>query len=400
MTFPYLLSLEASVKASGETLTKKRRNLLALCRYIISVRGLEVEEFNPYFPLINNLNYDDVVYCLESLYFDIVTAQEEYEEDGRIFAMCPAEHGVVEVKLSNLRDGSQCCKKCSKERQKMTMVTRYGVENASHSKVLRDKAKATNLERYGVENAAQSEAIREKKKQSCLENWGVDHPMKTEELKEIQKLTNLEKYGVGCSLQAEEVQEKSKATCMRIYGVELPFQSEVIRNRAKATNMERLGVEHPFQSEIVRQKSKETSLKNWGTEHPMQHPEVFQRAMASSLSYKSYIFPSGKEGHIQGYENFCLDDLFQKENYQEEDVTNDSSKIPEIWYFYENKHKRYYPDIFIRSENRLVEVKSEYTFKLDNGKNVAKAKGCIKLGYEFEFRIYDGKGNLTRTITY
>jgi hypothetical protein len=394
------LSLEASAKASGQKLPRRKRNLLALYRYIIAVRKLDPDEFDPYFPLVSNPDYDDVVYCLESLYFDIVTAEEEYEEDRRIFAMCPAEHGVVEVKLDSLRDGSQCCKKCSQEKQKMTMVTRYGVENASHSKVLMDKAKATNLERYGVENAAQSEAIKEKKKQACLENWGVDHPMKTEELKEKKKQTTLEKYGVENPMQDKEVQERNKATCMENFGVEYTFQSEVIRDKIKATNMERLGVEYPFQSEKVLQKFRENSLKKWGTEHPMQHPEVFQRMVAASLSYKSYIFPSGKEGHIQGYENFCLDDLFKKEDYSEEDVTNDSSQIPEIWYFYENKHKRYYPDIFIISENRIIEVKSEYTFKLDNEKNVAKAKSCIKLGYEFEFRIYDAKGNLTRTVTY
>ena len=33
--------------------------------------------------------------------------------------------------------------------------------------------KKTNLERYGVENISQSKAIKEKKKQTCIENYGV-----------------------------------------------------------------------------------------------------------------------------------------------------------------------------------------------------------------------------------
>ena len=298
---------------------------------MISITEIDIEFFDPYFPPTDTPNYEDIVYCLESLYFEVVTSEEEYKNDGIMRAICPAEHGVVEVKLSSLREGSQCCQKCSQERHKMTMVIRYGVENASHSQVLLDKAKATNLIRYGVENAAQSEAIKEKKKQACLETWGVDHPMKTEEIKE---------------------------------------------------------------------KKKQTTLKIYGVENPMQDREVFQRQAVKAYSYKSYTFPSGKKGHVQGYENFCLDDLFHKENYQEEDVTNDSSEIPEIWYSYEDKPKRYYPDIFIRSENKIIEVKSDYTLKLNNEKNVAKAKKCVELGYQFEFRIYDVKGNLIKTIIY
>jgi len=36
--------------------------------------------------------------------------------------------------------------------------------------------------------------------------------------------------------------------------------------------------------------------------------------------------------------------------------------MPEIWYEFEDKRRRYYPDIYIKSQNKIIEVKSDYTF--------------------------------------
>jgi len=63
--------------------------------------------------------------------------------------------------------------------------------------------------------------------------------------------------------------------------------------------------------------------------------------------------------------------------------------MPEIKYFLNNKEKRYYPDILIKSENLIIEVKSDYTYKKDLIKNILKALATRKLGYDFEFWIYD-----------
>jgi len=61
----------------------------------------------------------------------------------------------------------------------------------------------------------------------------------------------------------------------------------------------------------------------------------------------------------------------------------------------EDKRRRYYPDIYIKSQNKIIEVKSDYTFHKDYEKNLAKAQGVLALDYDFEFRIYDAKGDYT-----
>ena len=55
----------------------------------------------------------------------------------------------------------------------------------------------------------------------------------------------------------------------------------------------------------------------------------------------------------------------------------------------------YYADIYIKSENKIIEVKSDYTMEKDYDKNMTKWESCVEQGYEFEFWIYDNKKNKT-----
>ena len=49
---------------------------------------------------------------------------------------------------------------------------------------------------------------------------------------------------------------------------------------------------------------------------------------------------------------------------------------------------RYYPDIWIKSINKIIEVKSSYTYKCNLIKNINKALITRKLKFYFEFWIY------------
>lgn len=51
------------------------------------------------------------------------------------------------------------------------------------------KTKKTNLEKWGVENPSQVKEIKEKKKKTLIENWGVDHPSKSDIIKEKKRET-------------------------------------------------------------------------------------------------------------------------------------------------------------------------------------------------------------------
>jgi len=77
--------------------------------------------------------------------------------------------------------------------------------------------------------------------------------------------------------------------------------------------------------------------------------------------------------------------------YEEGDLVIENKEIENeigfIRYPNENKLSRYYPDIYIKSENKIIEVKSEWTFKIHKKLNLLKQKACIENGINHEFMI-------------
>jgi hypothetical protein len=53
----------------------------------------------------------------------------------------------------------------------------------------------------------------------------------------------------------------------------------------------------------------------------------------------------------------------------------------------EGSTHRYYPDIYIKSENQIIEVKSTYTFNKEKEKNLIKRESVINKGINFKFII-------------
>jgi hypothetical protein len=105
---------------------------------------------------------------------------------------------------------------------------------------------------------------------------------------------------------------------------------------------------------------------------------------------KKYILPSGKQISYQGYENIAIISLLEK--YKENEFETQGGKnIPTIWYEQEGVRRRYYPDIYIPKEHKIIEVKSSYTYERFLDKNILKKEACIKNGYNFEFWICSNK---------
>ena len=77
----------------------------------------------------------------------------------------------------------------------------------------------------------------------------------------------------------------------------------------------------------------------------------------------------------------------------ESDIIVGVLNVPEIWFTDENnKEHRYYVDIYIPSQNKCIEVKSLYTYNYNLTTNLLKENAAIKMGYKFEFWIYNDKG--------
>lgn len=105
---------------------------------------------------------------------------------------------------------------------------------------------------------------------------------------------------------------------------------------------------------------------------------------------KSYTFPSGKIVWVQGSEPQALTILLN--DYAESDIVVDDDAIArmigKIYYTgLDRKIHRYIPDIYIISERKIIEVKSSFTYKIQQKTNELKEKACLEAGYRFQFMI-------------
>lgn len=136
-----------------------------------------------------------------------------------------------------------------------------------------------------------------------------------------------------------------------------------------------------------------TNLEKYGCSNPMQNLEIFNKSNNNAKKWKMYKFNNGKEVKVQGYEHLALSLLENKYKLKQNDIITQFDN--QIYYTFIKKYHKYFPDIYIKSLNKIIEVKSDYVYKKELQKNIIKKKACLYLGYHFEFWIFDKKHNLT-----
>ena len=99
--------------------------------------------------------------------------------------------------------------------------------------------KLTCKNKYGYEYIAQIPEVKEKQRNTILEKYGVSNVMYNLEIKKKASTNNknavINKYGVNNVFQLEVVKERSKETCIKNFGVENSSQSEIIQQKIQNT---------------------------------------------------------------------------------------------------------------------------------------------------------------------
>lgn len=208
------------------------------------------------------------------------------------------------------------------------------------------------------------------------------------------KKTNLEKFGTEFTFKSGEVKDKSKKTKLEKY------DNENWNNSRKATSS-RLNRSDDKKLKTVNQR-RATNLERYGVENPLLAQDFTSKSNKGNAAIKHYVMPSGKIVGIMGYENLALDIILKK--YSEDDIAL-HDKLSNTWfekikYIAVNRHHlNYYPDIYIKSTNTIIEVKSDwwwdgngnikYKSRLEN--NLRKQNAVIALGYTYEVWIFKNK---------
>jgi hypothetical protein len=203
-----------------------------------------------------------------------------------------------------------------------------------------------------------------------------------------------EKYGVDNISQTKDWHDKIKASNLIKFGTEWQTQSENFKIKTKETWLNNYGETHHTKSQSTKDKKIQTCIERYGVSHVLHDPEIYKRSSTNQFKLKNFVFPSGRIDKVQGYEPFVLAQLLE-EGFMEDDIVTDDKIIEQHVgkIFYEdrdgNKH-RYYPDIYIISLNKILEVKSEYTMSCNIQKNKLKKEATEKLGILFEYKIWVG----------
>jgi len=272
------------------------------------------------------------------------------------------------------------------EKTKKTNMERYGTDHHLKNVQIREKVKLTVTEKYGVDNVFKSSIIKEQIKDSLQEKYNADHPMRSEEIKNKFNSTMHERYGCEWAQQSEEIRETIKQNNIQKFGVENPMQNEEILEKAKNTNLSKYGVTCVLQNEEIKEKAKITNLEKYGVENVMFSKTIIEKWQKNAWTRKEYKWKTGEISFVQGYEPTILKEL-EDQGYTFNRVLTSTSDMPEIWYDYNGEKHRYYPDIYIPSENKIIEVKSTWTLKIDEDKNQAKFEATKELGYDFRLEV-------------
>lgn len=288
-----------------------------------------------------------------------------------------------------------CLKEYNKISTSQSLLKKYGTSNPMLVPGAMDKLKESNRKKYGTEFFTSTEEFKSKSKKTFLKKYG-GHPTSLKETQDKKRKTNLEKYGHENALNNPEIKQKSKDTNKQKYGGNSSMCSKEIKEKSKETNRKKHGVDWYVQSDEFKIKFRETMMKKYGVEQVMHYSPSFEKSLDTSYKKKLFVFPSGRIEKIQGYEGFALNELISS-NYLEEDIIVNNKEIEiytgKIWYLDSEQNKRkYYPDIYLKSENKIIEVKSKYTYETNIVLNKKKKKACLDLGISFEFWIYDSKG--------
>lgn len=276
-----------------------------------------------------------------------------------------------------------------KQRIKQTNIKKYGCENPLCNSDIKNKIKKTNIERYGVENVFQSKEIKEKIEQTNLNKYGSKTPMSSDKIKNKIKKTNIERYGVENVSSNNDIKEQKKKTCMKNFGVTYPMQSEEVQKKSIKTCLEKYGTKNAVQNVGIRDRIKNTMQKRYGCDYPYQNEDIFQKSVANSFKFRKYTMPSGKEIYIQGYEDIMLNMLLKEHDESQISVHRD---VPSIkWKDKMGINRIHYPDIYIKNINKIIEVKSIWTYKKNQELIFEKQAEAIKQG--FLYTIYVLKKN-------
>lgn len=108
------------------------------------------------------------------------------------------------------------------------------------------------------------------------------------------------------------------------------------------------------------------------------------------------IWYKNRELHLEGdksaVDKSAVDELLER-GFNENDIFTSPKDMPRIWYVYKGEKHKYYPDIYIKSMNLFIEVKSTWTLNKNLEQNRAKFRAVVD--QDIELWCYNNRKEIT-----
>lgn len=325
--------------------------------------------------------YQEIVNIFINKKCELLTLEKDYVPSMTLDYKCECGN-INKIKLANFQLRTVGCKKCAGKKRSINsneecikLCNQYGCEFLN--RILLDKAvkirfkcKCGDITEKSIDNFKKfvmcvkcTYALRGASKRNTLEYIKQEFEKKncklitTEYINAFQRLDYICSCGNKAKIRYNELQQGIKCRKCQI------------------------------------ERRIETNLEKYGCEFAVQHIDTLHKIFVSTHKWKIYKYNNGVEVKVQGYEPLALSLLECKHKLKQEDIITQFDN--EIYYTFTKRYHKYFPDIYIKSLNKIIEVKSDYTYIKALHKNILKKKACLYLGYKFEFWIFDGKHNLT-----
>ncbi len=268
------------------------------------------------------------------------------------------------------------------EKQKKTVNSK----SIDEKKQIKLKTELTNLNKYGFTNPSLNNNVKNKIKKTKLEKYGNENYNNSNK----QQKTILNKYGIASVSQLDEVKLKKKITSIKKYGTNFPWQNKEIKNKLTNIMIKKYGVSNALLLKKSINKAREKMKELYGVEFGFQSEEIQKKILKESFKVKEYKFPSGRITMYLGYENIALDILLNIKNINEKEITTNTDCPTIMWFDKNGIQRKHIPDIFIKNQNKIIEIKSEFTASECFMENILlKQKYALQNNYIYEIWVID-----------
>lgn len=332
-------------------------------------------------------------YCAHlASHFDVQSTREEFYASNEIVFKCKRVGHEIRMKVTSmgnkmsfLKDLDLWCDACNKESRWVAKTKAFAMdleEKVGHSIATVDWS--SRRVEYTCVNCGETRhnyVHNLKRKDAtgrCDKCQNDDRRIPYERLKVI-----VNSFGKTLLTKADEYESNKQkleivCECGRTYGCRL-----VDIKRGKKCSQ--------CLYDRQRTNAESTCMKTYGVRNPMNVPEIMEKVSKAGYTTKKFCLPSGSVVNVQGYEPYAITHLLSH-GIEETDMAF-GQEVPLISYNdSDGKEHTYYPDLFLRSSNTIVEVKSLHTLVKEFELNRLKWLATVEKGFPFCLFLFDDKG--------